>query len=113
MYTSLLVFLWFLIAFPAIFFLLVLAGATYGAYSLRRSIRIASLTRCPKCGNPLGREAVRDAKERSARKVAELRMQKPGVRLRLLAIWEITCSNCAAIVCFCPQSNTIASESST
>jgi hypothetical protein len=101
--TALQILLWGLIALPIILVGLVLAAATFGYCSLQKTISFAAKSACPKCGAILGKEEVLAAKERYAKKVEEMRKQNPGVMFRLVAEWEIECSQCGIKLYFYPD----------
>jgi hypothetical protein len=97
--------LWSLLAIPFLLLLLVLAAAVIGQYSLRRSIKTASTSVCPKCGSIVGRYAVLIAKEAYAQKVREIMQQHPGVKFRHIAEWQIECPRCKFKFYFYPIRN--------
>ena len=97
--------LWTLVSIPLLLVLLVLVAAMFGAYSFRQSIRFASLSACPRCGKVLGRSAVLAAKDAFSKKMDEMRKQHPGLKLRIVAEWEISCPSCGSIIYFYPGSN--------
>lgn len=99
--------LWMLVAIPFLILLAILAGVAYGAYSVRRSIQVASLTPCPKCGTVIGKDAVLAAKAASSRKMAEARKLHPNIKFRTIADWQISCPHCGATFYFYPVSNTM------
>jgi DNA-directed RNA polymerase subunit RPC12/RpoP len=99
--------LWSLVAIPLLLLLLVLGVAITGHHSLRRSIKMASTCRCPKCGNIVGRDAVLAAKEAYGQKVREMMQQHPGVMFRLVAEWQLGCPRCSFKFYLYPNSNKI------
>jgi len=103
--------LWTLVAIPSLLVLLVLVAAMFGAYSFRRSITFASLSTCPKCGKVIGRSPVLAAKDAFGKKMDAMRNQHPGLKLRIVAEWEISCPRCGAIIYFYPGSNKIETQS--
>ena len=95
--------LWVLIAIPGLFILLVLAAWASGAYSLRRSIRIASASPCPECGKTIGRASVLAGKDRFSDKIRDMWKQHPGIKFRIIAEWEIECPHCGRRFFFYPD----------
>jgi hypothetical protein len=110
MYTMVVYLIWLILAIPALIIVVVVVGATLGAISLRRSIKAASQSRCPRCGLELGLDAILAGRERFLESIAEWRKQHPGLRARFLAEWEIRCFHCSALSYFYPESNTIKAE---
>ena len=109
--TILQIVLWVLVGLPAGIAVLVLAAACYGAYSLRKSIRLAAEAKCPHCGATLGREAVVKAKKKFEEQAEQTRRDNPGVKLRVVAEWSIECPTCARTSFFTPQGNEISAQS--
>ena len=103
--------LWLLAALPFALLVFALAAATVGWRGPQRSIKIGSGSPCPKCQKAVGRTAVLEAKERYSKKVQELRKAHPGVKLRLVAEWEIQCPHCGCKFYFYPEGNRIETES--
>jgi ribosomal protein S27AE len=101
--TTIQILLWGLIALPLLLIALVLGAATFGYYSLRKTIAFAAKSPCPKCGAIIGQAEVLAAKERYAKRVQEMRKQNPGVMFRLVAEWEIECSKCGSKFYFYPN----------
>jgi len=101
--TALQILLWGLLALPLLLIALVIVVATFGYWSLQKTIAFAAQSPCLNCGAMIGRAGVLAAKERYARKVGVMQKQNPGVRLRLLAEWEIECSKCGLKFYFYPD----------
>ena len=103
--------LWTLVALPVLLILVVLAAAVYAQSSFKRSISLAALAPCPKCGKPLGRAAVLAGKERYSQKIQEMMKKHSGVKFRLVAEWEIECPHCGFRLYFYPSRNQIVATS--
>ncbi len=95
----------FLVAIPFLLLLLVLGAVVMGQYSLRRSIKKASISAFTKCESMIGRNAVLAAREAYAQKVHEMMPQHPGVKFRQIAEWQIECPRCSFRFYFYPGSN--------
>src|SRR4029077_4448145 len=97
MLTAAQILLWILVAIPFLISAVVIVGVTYGAFSLRRSIHLASLTLCPECGTVVGRAAVLAGKEAFAKQMEEAQKEHPNIKFRTIAEWAICCPRCSAI----------------
>ena len=103
--------LWFVVAIPVLLLLLLLSAMFMGQHSLRRSIKTASTSPCPKCGNILGRDIVLAAKAAYAQKMREVLKEHSNIKFRTTAEWQIECPQCSFILYFYPNSNKLQAAS--
>ena len=111
MLTAAQIFLCILIAIPFLGILTFLAAAGYAFYTLRRSIHIASLSHCPKCGTVVGKAPVLVAKEEFEKQMQEAHKQHPRIKYLTIAEWPICCPRCGTTFYFYPRSNTVEAHS--
>ena len=97
--------LWGLVAIPFVLLLVVVAAAAFGQYGLRKAIKTASTSPCPKCGSIVGRDAILAAKAAYGQKLREMIRHHPGLKFRKVAEWQIQCPKCGFQFYFYPSSN--------
>ena len=71
---------------------------------LERARQVLAEMACPNCKCPFGEMAVTNAEAAWKAHVAELWKNNPGVRLRIVCLWFVTCSKCGWKGDFSPDS---------
>ncbi len=66
-------------------------------------IRRLARAPCPRCGVALGRPAVESARQCWQEELRRIRLQNPGVRLRVIGKWELVCANCQSTYVVIPS----------
>src|ERR1700733_7757557 len=92
--TTIQILLWGLVALPFLLLLLVLAAIGYGQYSFQKTIKFAANSLCPKCGAVIGKAAILAGRGGFSKKVAAMMKERPGVKFRIVAEWEMDCPQC-------------------
>lgn len=102
--------LWCLIWLPVVLFVVVLLAFSYASIAFTLKVRKLARTPCLRCGRPIGRAAVDEARRESAEEFEKLRKEHPGMRLRHVAIWHLRCPHCGYRMAYKPDEERLYGE---
>ena len=72
----------------------------------RRLLVAAKNTDCPICNMPLGEKSLNLADTVRSKEISELRRSNPGVKFRLVRMYDVICTHCDARLRFNSQTRT-------